>query len=1221
MKRLLVGALACVCAAALVIALLPPPEKAPWEIDPDLAAYYDMKRDGHRPKLQRRPSGWFYEQRAYPYKEIPHDQYLEALDEAKTKRALAKAAGPDAVTWQSTGPSNVPGRISAIDVHPSAPNTIIAGSAAGGVYRSTNLGASWTPVFDDVGTFGIGALAIDPSDPATIYVGTGEASTSIDSYEGTGVYKSVDGGDTWSFVGLANSARIGKIVVDPLHPDTVYVAVQGKEFGGVPSTERGLYRSENGGTTWSQILYVDDQTGVIDVALHPSSGVMLAATYRGPTNALYRSPDHGDTWSMISGTGGLPPTGNIGRIGVTMDPSSNTGYSIQYAADTEDLLGMYKTTDLGVTWTQTNDGALAGSYGGFAWYFGQVRVAPGNPNEVYSLGVSMLKSEDGGNSWFYADNGTHVDHHAMTILSTNTDVVYSGCDGGVNYSTDGGNSWTVFTNMENTQFYAMTVDYQNPDHILGGTQDNGTLRTPDGGIGNWQHILGGDGFYCLVDYTNPDIIYAESQFGNLTKSTDGGLTFSSATNGIDRSTSGWNTPVVMDPVHPNILYYGSDVVYRTTDRADNWTAISGVLTSRYLTTIGVARSDSLVVYAGSRSGTVYVTTNGGGSWSQVDAALPDRWITRLTVDPFDAGICYATISGYITDGSTLPHIYRTDNYGATWTSISSDLPDVPLNDVILDPHDNQTLYVGSDVGVYVSDDLGASWLPLGTGMPITCVHDLEMNPRNRQLVAATHGRSMFKTIVPCPDLTDSDFDGVGDDCDNCPSISNADQADVDGDFVGDACDDCIDPDLDGFGTPGFASSTCPDDNCPDVYNPSQTDTDNDGIGDACEVVSGSTFDTISTACVSLVVNSNGDFGAQGTVGASLDYLNQGDCEIIYLYDGSPIIARHPGSSYIADRYIFGDNTFLTPLDGNPTVPVTDMGDYEVYESGTFYTNDETIALEKTWWAPAAADSCPFVIQRLKVYSADGSTQSGVTIGEAIDWDIPASSGSTNDGGYVGEIIYNQGTGFGCQDNSNRFGALAMLGIGYDDSCYSPASPYGAYTESNSTYVYPNSGFVPEELYNNMQQAGFSALGSAEDQHMVMTYLNSYTVSPADTLYVYSVLTTVLDGSTTTVTQNVDKARAWFADHLGGNCGCCVGTRGNVQLEPACDPGDQSVDIGDLTALIDHLFISFAPICCEDEADITPAINGMPPDGSVDVGDLTGMIDHLFINFPPMPPCQ
>ena len=495
-------------------------------------------------------------------------------------------------------------------------------------------------------------------------MGPGEASNSIDSYESDGIYKSIDGGANWTKMLDLATARTGKIVVDPNNSQRVFVAVQGARFSG-SGPDRGLYRTEDGGTNWTKVLFVDDNTGCVDVALHPSTGIVMAATWpfgSGATSRLYRSTSGGDLGSfteITDGVTGLPASGGLGRIGVTFDPSSQRAYCL-IMSGAADLLGLYRSDDLGANWTQTNDNALNGTYGGFGWYFGQVRVAPGNPDQVYSLGVTLWKSLDGGASWFDITNQTHVDHHALYISPSNPNTLYGGCDGGVNYSTDGGWNWNVYRNMDNTQFYAITLDNSNPERLFGGTQDNGTLRTLLGGIDDWDRIYGGDGFYCLVDYTNPDIIYAESQYGNLVKSTDGGLSFSWAQNGIDpldEEPHGWNTPIEMHAADPNILYYGTDRVYMTVDGAANWTSISPSLSvDRYLTTIASAKSDLDVVYAGSRSGDVWVTTNGGTNWTDIGGSLPDRWITRLTVDPDNAAVCYITISGYIVAGETLPHI-------------------------------------------------------------------------------------------------------------------------------------------------------------------------------------------------------------------------------------------------------------------------------------------------------------------------------------------------------------------------------------------------------------------------------------------------------------------------------------------------------------------------------------------------------------------------------------
>jgi photosystem II stability/assembly factor-like uncharacterized protein len=1216
-----------VAAAVSTLLLLPTHEKNPWELDQAEAEYYKHKRFNKPPRLKRQPSNYFFLQRAYPYDSIPQIQYREAVAEAKVleRRRQESTLGADAVIWNPAGPTNIPGRISSLDVDQGNPNIIYAGSASGGIYKTTNLGASWDIVFGEDGTYSIGAVAVDPNNPQVVWVGPGEPSNSIDSYEADGVYKSINGGTSWTNVLPMATARIGKIVIDPTNSNRVFVAVQGARFSGA-GPDRGLYRTENGGTTWERVLFVDNSTGCIDVALHPSTGTVLAATWpfgTGPTSAIYRSTAQGDagTFTMISGTGGLPAVSNDSRIGVTIDPGSNYCYALIIGSNYQ-LHGLYRSSDLGVNWVQTNDGDIAGTYGGFGWYFGQVRVAPGHPETVYSLGVTLWKSIDYGASWFDVTGGTHVDHHALYISPTNPDLLYGGCDGGVNYSSDGGSSWTTYFNMDNTQFYAISMDFNNPERLYGGTQDNGTMRTMTGNLGDWGRIFGGDGFYCLVDYTNSNIIYAESQNGNINKSIDGGASFFGAQNGIDPGGTephAWNTPIEMDQNDPKILYTGTDRVYRTADGADSWTAISPDLSVGYLTTIASAKSDPQVVYAGSRTGEVSVTTNGGGSWTDIGAELPDRWITRLTVDPTNAAICYVTVSGYLSTGSRLPHIFRTTNYGANWTDISSDLPDAPLNDIILDPHDNQTLYVASDVGVYVSDNLGTSWTLLGTGMPITAVIDLVMDSKTRKMVAGTHGRSMFSTVVPCPGVTDSDGDGIADLCDNCPGTPNPDQADLDVDGVGDACDDCVDPDRDGFGNPGYASSTCPLDNCPTVYNPSQTDTDLDGTGDACEALAmPPVYDSVFTSCVALVVSDQGEFGKQGTPGVTLDYFGQGDCASVYIYDGTPVVARLSGTEYKLDYFLHGQNKFLRPLDGNPAQPTVNNGSAEFYSTGTLVTADAALAIEKSYYAPLHPDTCNFVIQKMKVYSWDGGTHQNVAIGEAIDWDIPSDAGVNNSGGFIdeGKLIYERGMGMGCIDNMRRFGGQTMIGIAASNAiCVdTSAVPANAHVRLNSVDVFVTGTFVPGEIYYLMQLSGYLPNVPSGDQYTLMTFANGLTIGPNDTVYVYSALVSIHSGTTADLTATVNKARAWCLAHVAPACSdvvtCCTGRVGDAN-----NAGGDEPTIGDVSVMIDAKFIGGTcegVISCLAEADVNQSGGADPTCDDITIGDISILIDYLFI---------
>ncbi len=718
----------------------------------------EEEKEGEKEE-EKKPNDWFFMQRAYPRGDIPVGQYLASIEQAQLMRA--KAGNKSEVVWSEAGPTNIPGRITDLAVHPDYPNTIYAGAACGGVFKSTDNGVSWTPIFDEQGTPSIGALAIHPDDPQILYVGAGEANGSGDSYPGTGIYKSTNGGSVWTHIGLENSYHIGRIVIHPLYPETVFVAVSGKMFGTNP--DRGVYKSTNGGATWEQKLFISDSTAAVDVAIDPTDPQMVYAAMwervRGPnrrnvggwTSGIHKSTDGGNTWYQL--TNGLPPSASyIGRIGISVCASSpNVIYAI-YCDHPGEFMGVYKSTDYGESWSQTNDSVLDGFLGGFGWYFGNIRVDPTDPDRVFAMGVYLYRSTNGGNSWSEVGSSVHVDHHAMFISPVDHNRIYLGCDGGVYLSTNGGTAWSLCTSQPSTQFYAITIDYLNPQRLYGGTQDNGTLRTLTGALGDWEEIHGGDGFYCNVDFTNSDVIYAEYQWGWLRKSTDLGYDWDYVMDGIDcDDRRNWCTPVIMDPVDHNTLYYGSHRLYKTTNGGGWWDPISGDLTDGpgggnltygTITTMAVAPSNTQVIYVGTDDANVWVTTNGGGDWADIDNGLPDRWVTRVAVDPYAESIAYVTFSGHRIS-EALPHIYRTTDYGNTWQSISSNLPEGPINDLIVDPQNPSVLYVGSDVGVYVSENTGGNWMSLGTGLPITTVHDLALHEPTRTLVAGTHGRSMF----------------------------------------------------------------------------------------------------------------------------------------------------------------------------------------------------------------------------------------------------------------------------------------------------------------------------------------------------------------------------------------------------------------------------------------------------------------------------------------------
>jgi photosystem II stability/assembly factor-like uncharacterized protein len=1221
-KYVLSLALVCLTVGAFFLSRVPTHSTSSvWQPSIKKMNFYEMKRNGKVPKAEQRPNDWFYIQRAYPGTVIPQGKQMEAIEATQKLIAENRDKSADDVTWSESGPTNIPGRITDIAAWDDDVSLVYAASASGGVYKSTDYGVSWTPVFDQTGVMSIGAVAIDQQNPDVVYVGTGEANAASDTYEGTGIYKSTDAGATWNNIGLHKSSHIGRIVVDPLRPDTVYVAVGGRHFGGT-NPERGLYRSTNGGTDWEQKLYRTDSTSCIDVAFQPSTGTLIAAMWEkvryldrkdfdGLSSGLWRSTDFGETWSQL--TNGLPsPAPNIGRIGVSIEPNSNVAYSC-YSDGSGAFIGVYKSTDLGTSWTQTNDGVLADNLYGypdyqFGWYFGNIRVVPGDPNTAYALGVRMYKTTDGGNSWATRDNYLHVDHHAMYILPSDPAIAYDGSDGGFAFTSSAASQWTVRTNMGNTQFYAITIDELDPQVLYGGAQDNGTMQTLSGTADNWIQVLGGDGFYCLVDRTNSNIVYGEYQYGSLLKSFNRGTSFSYAINGIDYDNErhGWSTPVAMYYGNSNILYYGSNYLYKTVNAADNWYKISddltngpGVAAPGVITTIAPARTDEQVVYVGTSDANVWVTTNGGADWNLISSDLPNRWVTRVTVDPTDAAIAYVALSGY-AEASHLPHIYRTTDYGQNWASIAGDLPDAPVNDIIVDNFNTSSLIIATDFGVFITYDLGVSWVPFGDGMPINTVHDLAFHEATRKLVAGTHGRSMYTLTLPCPDPSDPDSDGIGTLCDNCPNAYNPDQLDSDGDGIGDVCDDCTDTDQDGYGNPGFPANTCPVDNCPYVFNPDQSDIDGDGIGDVCDYREVS-YDTVETPCLSLIVGNNGDFGKQGHGGVNLDYASHGDCDptaIIYLFDGSPVIGYERGGDTVVATAIYDVGDFILPDLPNPTVPTQTTPEYDVYESGTIITPDSAVALEMTWWSPKSADSCNFVISRMRIYSYSGAPQDSISIGIVADWDIPSQSQVDNLSGYdaVRKLVYLEGTGYGCQNNEHRYGGQAYLGSRHFDECMLSGSPRNLLTVDNMVYVWPQGAFRHDQLYQLMQESGPDVLSYQVDASALLTFSNDISLAANDTIYFYSVLVTVRDGSANSLASSVDKASGWFNAHVADDFSCpfiCGDASGNT-----------IVNIVDAVFLISYIF-GGGPVPDPIEAADASC------DGIVNISDVVYLIDYIF----------
>ncbi len=714
--------------------------------------------DGLPPKA---PNSWFFHERAYPYGEIPRAQWHAAV---ATARAMRVAAGTREGVWTAAGPTNIGGRITDLVVHPADENTLYVGAAEGGVLKSVDGGQTWAVLTDDLPSLSVGALAIDPFEPETVYLGTGEVNPGGGSvaYGGVGVFRTTDGGATWEPLGLENTGSIGRIVVDPADTNRIFVAAMGHLWAA--DSDRGVYRTVDGGESWEKVLFVNDSTGCVDLIQRPDDpSVLYAATwerirrpeyyrYGGSGCAIYRTTDGGDTWNLVGG--GLPSPGvNGGRIGLSLCQGQPDVMHAIYADRIGYFDGLYRSTDGGYNWSRTNDGALSSVFSSYGWWFGNVRTHPVHPDWIYVLGLPFYRSTNGGASYSDASGNMHVDHHALGFGPGADPVIYNGNDGGIYRSTNGGTYWTKSPNLPITQIYRVALDAGNPNALYCGSQDNGTCRTLTGALDDWNMIFGGDGFQPLVHPTNSNRIWAQYQYGNLYYSSDGGGYWSWAGGGISSNDRfNWNSPLVQDPADADRRYFGTQRLYRSTGNT-SWTAISPDLTGGehlgnsgqvdgILTTIGVSPVDAGVIWTGSDDGYVQVTENAGATWTLVSTSLPDRWITSVRPDPQDRETAYVTISGFRW-GEPMPRIYRTQDLGASWSAISGNLPDAPVNDLVIDPEDASHLVAATDVGVFRSFDGGGQWHALGGDFPNVVVTSLAFEPSARRLVAGTYGRSFF----------------------------------------------------------------------------------------------------------------------------------------------------------------------------------------------------------------------------------------------------------------------------------------------------------------------------------------------------------------------------------------------------------------------------------------------------------------------------------------------
>ena len=662
------------------------------------------------------------------------------------------AAGPtlsafaSSQSWTALGPAPInvsgslayTGRINSIALHPTDPLTLYVGTATGGVWKTTNGGTSWSPLTDSQCGLAMGSVAIDPVNPQIVYAGTGEENFSLDSYQGCGVLVSADGGATWAqtgastFVAANGSATINKILIDPATAGSTTSTVV------LASSAAGLYRSTNSGSTWTKVL-----AGVTtDLVASPNAGEYYAAVgylFGDPGNGVFKSVDDGVTWTRVTGF----PTTTVGRISLGITAAVPViVYATVQNSSTFGLLGVWKSVDGGATWASV--AAAGASCSAQCWYDMYVAVNPAHPATVFFGGFNLYKSLDSG-ATFTAITGTtntvHVDQHALTFDPQRPDTMYAGNDGGIYRTVDGGATWTTLnTNLAITQFYAgISFSPGTATDILGGAQDNGTSEWL--GSAAWTQYVGGDGGYTAFDRagTTAYVTFTSgsSSHGTIRRDASGASFLNSGITLADRSE--WDLPLVMDPVNSSVLYYGTYLLYRSSNRAGTWSKISPDLTNGTggIATIAVAPADTNTIYTGSGDGAVYVTGNLGVSWTSISAGLPARSITRIVVDPLDPHTAWLTVSGYGTG-----HIWKTVNGGSSWTNISYDLPNVPTSALVYQ-RGSRELDVGTDIGVFALALGTTSWVPLAAALPNVPVTDLTYDGPNGRLIAGTHGRGMF----------------------------------------------------------------------------------------------------------------------------------------------------------------------------------------------------------------------------------------------------------------------------------------------------------------------------------------------------------------------------------------------------------------------------------------------------------------------------------------------
>ncbi len=701
--------------------------------------------------------------------------------------------------WREVGPANPGGRITDVQAVEQSPHIIYIGTATGGVWRTVNAGITWEPIFDDQPNASIGDIGLSPSDPDVLYVGTGEPNNRNSSPWGAGVFKSIDGGDNWTFVGLKETRHISRVIVHPTNPDLVYVAAMGHLWG--TNEERGVFKTTDGGRSWSKVLYLDEKTGVTDLAMDPVDPEILYAVGHertrdkfdagdpvdqwGPKAGIYITKDGGGSWTKAEK--GLP-TVEMGRTGIDASRSTpGVVYALVSTAPPEtpgeptpldpNRDGIFKSTDYGESWVKVNDWNNRPSY------YSQIRVDPNDSDVFWAFASPMAYSDDGGLNVISGppvQGSTHIDYHAGWIDPNNSDHVIVGGDGGLNVTWDRGRNWEVVQQIGLAQAYGISADMRKPYYLVVGLQDNGVWvgasrgRMTRGVTNNdWFALSNADGFQSQVDPTDFNTIYAETQSGNIYRQdlrTGQNVRIRpqppEAGEGEDqeRYRFDWNTPFILSPHNPQTLYLGGNKLFKSVDRGDHWTEISADLTAlpeeRASAIVSLDESPLApgMLWVGSNDGNVWLRNGEAQEWTQLDANIAGAprayWVKRIEASHHDAGRAYLVLDGHRHDDYA-PYVYRTDDYGRSWTDITNDLPEGSVYVIEEDARNPDLLFVGTEVGLYFSIDRGAHWARFMNGLPTVPVHDLVIHPRDQDLIAGTHGRGAWiaGNITPLQQLT------------------------------------------------------------------------------------------------------------------------------------------------------------------------------------------------------------------------------------------------------------------------------------------------------------------------------------------------------------------------------------------------------------------------------------------------------------------------------------